>query len=160
MSFVGDAEAIAQRLTVTRAQPSKVLSLFSAVLIVLWIIVTVFFFYVVVVTVKRHIPRPLMLFHGGVAWLFGIRIHIRGELATDGSVLYVSDHVSYLDVFILGAKLPASFIAKEEVAGWRVFGSLAKYQNTFFFERNKRRAAAGKSCTATRALLIADGDQW
>ena len=160
MSFVGDAEAIAQRLTVTRAQPSKVLSLFNAVLLVLWIIVTVFFFYVVVVTVKRHIPRLLMLFHGGVAWLFGIRIHIRGELATDGSVLYVSDHVSYLDVFILGAKVPASFIAKEEVAGWPVFGSLAKYQNTFFFERNTRRAADGKSCTATRALLIADGDQW
>ena len=44
MSFVGDAEAIAQRLTVTRTQPSKVLSLFSAVLLVLWIIVTVFFF--------------------------------------------------------------------------------------------------------------------
>ena len=77
MSFVGDAEAIAQRLTVTRAQPSKVLSLLSAVLLVLWIIVTVFFFYVVVVTVKRHIPRLLMLFHGGVAWLFGMRIHVR-----------------------------------------------------------------------------------
>ena len=77
MCFVGAAEAIAQRLAVTRAQPSKVLSLVSAVLLVLWIIVMVFFFYVVVVTVKRHIPRLLMLFHGGVAWLFGIRIHIR-----------------------------------------------------------------------------------
>ena len=61
MSFVGDAEAIAQRLAVTRAQPSKVLSLVSAVLLVLWIIVMVFFFYVVVVTVKRHIPRLLAL---------------------------------------------------------------------------------------------------
>ena len=71
MSFVGDAEAIAQRLTVTRTQPSKVLSLFNAVLLVLWIIVTVFFFHLVVVTVKRHIPRLLMLFHGGVAWLLG-----------------------------------------------------------------------------------------
>jgi len=49
-----------------------------------------------------------------------------GELATDGSVLYVSNHVSYLDVFVLGVKVPASFIAKAEVAGWPVFGSLAK----------------------------------
>ena len=83
-----------------------------------------------------------------------------GELATDGSVLYVSNHVSYLDVFVLGVKVPASFIAKADVAGWPVFGSLAKYQNTLFFERNTRRAADEKSCTATRALLIADGDQW
>ncbi|MEM7366301.1 MAG: hypothetical protein AAF525_19975, partial [Pseudomonadota bacterium] len=66
MSFVGDAEAIAQRLAGTRAQPSKVLSVVSAVLLVLWIIVMVCFFYVVVVTAKRHIPRLLMLFHGGV----------------------------------------------------------------------------------------------
>ena len=61
MCFVGAAEAIAQRLAVTRAQPSKVRSIVSAVLLVLWIIVMVFFFYVVVVTVKRHIPRLLAL---------------------------------------------------------------------------------------------------
>ena len=92
--------------------------------------------------------------------MFGIRIHVRGELATDGPVLYVSNHVSYLDVFVLGAKVPASFIPKAEIAGWPVFGRLAKHQNTLFFERNICPADDGKSCTATRARLIADGDQW
>ena len=46
MSFVGDAEANAQPLVVARALPSRVLSVVSTVLLVLWIIVMFFFFYV------------------------------------------------------------------------------------------------------------------
>jgi len=37
--------------------------------------------------------------------------------------------------------LPASFVAKSEVAGWPLFGFLAKVQNTVFIERRSTRAA-------------------
>lgn len=141
MSFAGDAGEIAERAVRSRAQPSRLLAVARALLLVIWIVLMVSLFYVVVVTAKHRIPGLLMTFHGGVARLFGMRIHMRGELVTGRPVLYVSNHASYLDVFVLGARVPASFIAKAEVAGWPVFGSLAKFQNTLFFERNTRRAA-------------------
>lgn len=53
----------------------------------------------------------------------------------------VSNHISYIDIMAFGSHLPCSFVAKAEVAGWPVFGWLAKLQRTIFVERNPRRAA-------------------
>ena len=44
----------------------------------------------------------------------------------DCPTLFVANHVSYLDVLILGAFLDATFIAKAEIAGWPLFGLLAQ----------------------------------
>jgi 1-acyl-sn-glycerol-3-phosphate acyltransferase len=91
-----------------------------------------------------RIPRTdrlIPIFHRGVARLFNLRISPQGEPSIDQRTLYVSNHVSYMDVFVLGANLPGSFVAKSEVAGWPVFGKLAKLQHTLFFERKTHRAA-------------------
>ena len=40
--------------------------------------------------------------------------------------LIAANHVSWLDIPVLSAALPVSFIAKREVAGWGIFGSLAR----------------------------------
>lgn len=84
--------------------------------------------------------RLPMVFHQGVKRLFNIYTVYEGRLRDEEPTLYVCNHTSYLDVFVLGSVLNGSFIAKSEVAGWPVFGKLAKIQNTLFFERNIRRA--------------------
>jgi 1-acyl-sn-glycerol-3-phosphate acyltransferase len=84
------------------------------------------------------IPR---FFHHLVLRLLGIRLRVYGEPATTSPVLFAANHVSYLDVIILGSLLPASFIAKSEVASWPLFGFLARIQNTVFIERRAPRAA-------------------
>lgn len=81
-----------------------------------------------------------MVFHRGVQRIFNLRPVYSGRLRTETPTLYVANHVSYLDVFVLGSVLPGSFIAKSEVAGWPLFGQLARLQNTLFFERDTRRA--------------------
>ena len=86
--------------------------------------------------------KLIKLFHRGVSKLFNIKVEYEGVLCQGKPVIYACNHISYLDVFLLGSILPGSFIAKSEVAGWPVFGKLAKLQNTLFFERNARRAAA------------------
>ena len=86
--------------------------------------------------------KLIFRFHRGVARLFNIECIHQGELVTDRPVIYVCNHVSYLDVFLLGSVVPGSFIAKSEVASWPVFGKLATLQNTLFFERRTRRAAS------------------
>jgi 1-acyl-sn-glycerol-3-phosphate acyltransferase len=52
-------------------------------------------------------------------------------------VIYLCNHLSYLDVLVLGSKLDGCFVAKSEVAGWPGFGFLAKLQKTIFIVRDK-----------------------
>ena len=88
-----------------------------------------------------HPFRVPMIFYRMILSLLGIRLKIFGTPSTASPVLFVANHTSYLDIIILGAVLPASFIAKSEVAGWPLFGFLAKLQNTIFIERRSTRAA-------------------
>jgi 1-acyl-sn-glycerol-3-phosphate acyltransferase len=85
------------------------------------------------------IEKCYFVFHSGCCWLFNLRCHVRGEISTTRPTLFLSNHISYLDVFVLGKYVPAYFIAKSEVANWPVLGWLAKEQNTLFFERNKKK---------------------
>lgn len=77
-----------------------------------------------------------MIWHKVVCRIFGIRISIRGKAVREGQVLYVSNHVSYLDVPVLASQIFGQFIAKKEVESWPLFGYLAKLQNTVFIDRS------------------------
>ena len=81
-----------------------------------------------------------LIFHGFVCRLFGMQPVVKGEPISELPTLFVSNHVSYLDIFVLGKLLRGSFIAKAEVAGWPVFGKLAGLQNTMFLERRAAKA--------------------
>jgi len=85
------------------------------------------------------------LFHTLLLRILGIRLRVFGVPSTAAPVLFVANHVSYLDIPVLGSLLPASFVAKSEVAGWPLFGYLAKIQNTLFIERRSTRAAAQRT---------------
>jgi 1-acyl-sn-glycerol-3-phosphate acyltransferase len=85
------------------------------------------------------IEKCYFVFHGGCCWLFNLRCHVRGEISTARPTLFLSNHISYLDVLVLSKYVPAYFIAKSEVSNWPVLGWLAKEQNTLFFERNKKK---------------------
>tara|TARA_B100001179_G_C18593522_1_gene405929 strand:- start:1377 stop:1943 length:567 start_codon:yes stop_codon:yes gene_type:complete len=61
------------------------------------------------------------------------------------SCLYVSNHISYLDIPVIGSVLKASFVAKEEVRNWPVFGFLSTLQQTAFIKRNRSAASEGTS---------------
>ena len=50
-------------------------------------------------------------------------------------MLFAANHVSYLDIEVLGSLIAASFVAKAEVASWPFFGWLAKLQRTVFIDR-------------------------
>ena len=77
-----------------------------------------------------------MLWHKVVCRIFGVRVSTRGTPVQDGQVMYVSNHVSYLDIPVLGGLIFGQFIAKKEVESWPLFGYLAKLQNTVFIDRS------------------------
>jgi 1-acyl-sn-glycerol-3-phosphate acyltransferase len=60
----------------------------------------------------------------------------------DRAVLYVSNHVSWADILVIGSVAPVAFVAKREVASWPLVGITAKIQRTVFVDRTRRHQAA------------------
>lgn len=81
------------------------------------------------------IPRR---FHRRVTRMFGIQIETKGQMSEVHPTLFVSNHISYLDIFVFGAVIEGSFVAKSDIASWPVAGWLAKMQRTIFVEREQR----------------------
>jgi 1-acyl-sn-glycerol-3-phosphate acyltransferase len=79
-------------------------------------------------------------FHRLACKLFTLDVEVSGNISGEIPTLYVANHASYLDVFVLGGLLKGAFVAKSEVASWPLFGKLAQLQNTLFLERRARRA--------------------
>ena len=74
--------------------------------------------------------------------LLGIHVVRRGRMSRQRPTLFVSNHVSYLDIIVLGSLIPGSFIAKAEIKSWPLFGWLARLQRSVFVERRAARTAA------------------
>jgi 1-acyl-sn-glycerol-3-phosphate acyltransferase len=72
--------------------------------------------------------------------LCGIYTTTSGSPLTSGPVLFVSNHVSWLDIFLLNAVRPTVFVAKSEIRRWPVLGWLVAGADTIFIERASRHA--------------------
>ena len=88
----------------------------------------------------RRFPHA---YHRGLCRILGFRPVISGAQLPAGPCLLVGNHVSWIDIVILSAVLPLSFVAKREVARWPLFGIMAKLQGTVFINR-ERRHSTGK----------------
>jgi 1-acyl-sn-glycerol-3-phosphate acyltransferase len=87
---------------------------------------------------RRYIPR---YWHRAACRLLGIRIHLHGRIDRRRPLMLASNHTSWKDILVLGAVADVAFIAKSEVAGWPVFGLLARLQKTIFVAREQKRQA-------------------
>ena len=55
-------------------------------------------------------------------------------------LLLASNHISWSDITVIVSASPTSaFISKSELAGWPIFGTLARLQRTIFIERDRKR---------------------
>jgi len=83
--------------------------------------------------------------------LFGLRITVLGAPAR-GGVLMTANHTGWLDIPILTAVAPVSFISKDEVRHWPFFGTLARLQRTIFIRRERGRALQDRDRIRKRLL--------
>jgi lyso-ornithine lipid O-acyltransferase len=67
----------------------------------------------------------------------GIRLLPRGRCPESAS-LVIANHLSYLDVMVLGAETPMVFVAKSEVASWPAIGPLCTFVGTLYIDRSSR----------------------
>ncbi len=73
-------------------------------------------------------------------WLCGVRVTQRGAPVERGAVLWVVNHVSWLDIFVLNRVRATAFVAKSEIRHWPLIGWLARGADTIFIERASRHA--------------------
>lgn len=90
--------------------------------------------------------------------LLGLRLVVRGEIPHPGSgnLLLVSNHVSWVDVYLLLAVRYVRFVSKAEVRQWPLMGWLAERAGTLFLERG-RRADAARVNRRIGDVLVAGG---
>jgi 1-acyl-sn-glycerol-3-phosphate acyltransferase len=69
-----------------------------------------------------------------------VNLHIikDGELPEQGAIL-VSNHISWLDIIVIGQYLPAYFVAKSDILSWPVIGYLARQGGTIFIRRGDKQ---------------------
>ena len=85
--------------------------------------------------------------------IFNARIHADAPIPTRG--LLVSNHLSYLDILVLGALTPSVFVAKSEVKNWPIFGWFVRLAGTLFVDR-ERRTQVGPLTRQLRTALDHD----
>jgi 1-acyl-sn-glycerol-3-phosphate acyltransferase len=88
-------------------------------------------------------------YHAACCRILGLRVLVRGAPSAAAPTLFVSNHLSYLDIIVLSALAPVSFVAKREVASWPFFGWLAKLQRTVFVGRDRRNVHDERDSLAT-----------
>jgi len=95
-------------------------------------------------------------YHRLVCRILGIAIERRGVPSPTRPTLFVANHTSYLDIEILGAAIPGSFVSKADVDGWPLFGWLARLQRTVFIDRKRRSVTRQRDALSAR---LRAGDQ-
>lgn len=81
-----------------------------------------------------------VIWHRIALRLLRMKIRVIGKPVQGEPALFVSNHVSWLDIVTVGATLPASFVAKREVGTWPGIKYLANLQRTIYVSRDRKTA--------------------
>jgi 1-acyl-sn-glycerol-3-phosphate acyltransferase len=124
----------------------------STALVGMWRVFAVVFFslYALIQNgIRVSCTRREQRLHVRAAWLhkwcrfacrvLGIRVRTHGSMPSSG--LLVSNHLSYLDIVVLSSIRPCIFVAKRDVAGWPLFGWLARAAGAIFVDRERRMSS-------------------
>src|ERR1041384_6174677 len=81
-------------------------------------------------------------FLGFVGRRFGLRVRVEGTPLTS-NVLYTPNHVSWLDILVVGGAVPAVFVTKSELEGAVLWAS--SLNDSVYIDRNMRSAVQGQA---------------
>jgi 1-acyl-sn-glycerol-3-phosphate acyltransferase len=98
----------------------------------------------------------------------GVRITVSGgPIRNLRGVLVVSGHVSWVDIFSIGAVMPGSFVAKAELISWPGLGIAARLMKVIPIERDSLRrlpdvvgVVAGRLRAGQTVVAFPEGTTW
>ncbi|MDO4656419.1 1-acylglycerol-3-phosphate O-acyltransferase [Kingella sp. (in: b-proteobacteria)] len=92
--------------------------------------------------------RAATLRHMGQSCLdtLGIQIHVEPSSSqpsqpkqSEHGLLIAANHVSWLDIFVITALYPSSFIAMQELKNWPIIGKMVTNAGTVYIDRSNRK---------------------
>jgi lyso-ornithine lipid O-acyltransferase len=101
-----------------------------------------------VLSVPSPFARLFLSLSGRAA---GARVTVRGMPVTR-DVLYIANHVSWLDILVLSGRTGCAFVAKADMAPWPVLGWMATLNNSVYVERDSRLGAGQQASAVQEAL--------
>ncbi len=96
--------------------------------------------------------------------LLRIKVRVEGRPLRGQPVLYIGNHVSWVDIVVIGSLSPVAFVAKSEVRKWPLVGITAEIQRTVFVDRARRHQTSDaigeivkRLAGGTSVVLFAEG---
>lgn len=71
-------------------------------------------------------------------FIFGIKLNIKGK-APQPEFFLVSNHLSYVDIFVLFSQVRGIFVAKSDVKTWPIIGFIIRSSGILFINRERKR---------------------
>lgn len=105
-------------------------------------------------------PQLSMFFYRVLRRLLRLQIRVVGTPVTGRPVIFVANHMSWVDIAAIGSTIPAHFVAKREVRDWPLVGLTAELTGTVFVDRTRRQKTAevsgeiGKRLAQGRAMVL------
>lgn len=86
------------------------------------------------------LPRAVRWWHARLCRALGVRLQVDGRLVPQ--CLLVGNHISWLDIPILGALGEIHFLSKSDIRGWPLIGWMAGIAGTRFIARGAHQTDA------------------
>ncbi len=100
--------------------------------------------------------RAPRLWHRLILSVLRVRVHVEGAAAGGRPLLVCANHMSWLDIAVLGSTGDLRFVAKAEMGGWPGIGTIARLNRTVFVDRGARRRSGDQASEI--GTRIAAGD--
>lgn len=97
-----------------------------------------------------------LLFSRIMCALLRVRVKVRGQMASERPLLLVPNHISWVDIVVLGRTEFTAFLAKKDVASWPLLGPLAKVQGALFVDRGRKRLIPGVNQEIAQRMQAGD----
>jgi 1-acyl-sn-glycerol-3-phosphate acyltransferase len=93
-----------------------------------------------------------VLFHRALCAALGLRVRVHGRPASARPQLVVSNHVSWMDIPVLGSMRPTAFIAKKEVGAGPFVRALLALQGVALVDRSRRSGIPAVNADIARRM--------
>lgn len=90
-------------------------------------------------------PRIPRKFHRLLCRAMGMKVDVIGAPVEGKPTLFAANHISWVDIPVLGTQILGSFVAKAEVGQWGMVGRLSDLQRTIYVERERRTRSREQS---------------
>jgi 1-acyl-sn-glycerol-3-phosphate acyltransferase len=97
-------------------------------------------------------PRTVAKWTKRILKLANVELTLEGAIP-EGPGLFVSNHRSYIDILVVLAHLPATFLCKKEVRAWPLIGRVAEKMGVVFVDRSSAASRLASLTLVTSAVI-------